>query len=317
MVMARTPGMGGPRMGELTNAQTEQHMLRRSIALTAFVAAAGILLGLVSGSMSIVFDGLFSAIDMSMLLLALAVARLVTREADRTFQYGYWHIEPMALAFNGGMLTLLCLYAFVNAVKSILGGGQEVELGWAIAYSTVMAVLAFGMFFYERAVNRHVHSELLKLDTQSWLMTALISAALLVAFGFAWAIEGTALARLSPYVDPGILALLSLGLAVMPLSTVRSALREILMITPTDLDRRVREVMETTAARHGFAGFTSYVAKVGRGSFIEIHIVVPPAYEIGTVAALDSIREEIATALGLRWPEHWLTIDFTADERWT
>jgi predicted Co/Zn/Cd cation transporter (cation efflux family) len=223
----------------------------------------------------------------------------------------------MALAFNGGMLALLCLYAFVNAVKSMLGGGQEVELGWAIAYSAFMATLAFGVFFYERSVNRSVDSELLKLDAQSWLMTALISAALLVAFGFAWMIEGTRFDYLAPYVDPGILALLSLGLATVPLATVRAALREILMITPADLDHRVRETMEEVVARHGFAGFTSYVAKVGRGSFIEIHIVVPPAYEIGTVATLDSVREEIATALGLRWPEHWLTIDFTADEQWT
>jgi cation diffusion facilitator family transporter len=298
-------------------ARTEQRLLRQSIALTAFIAAIGIMLGLLSGSMSIIFDGLFSAINMAMLLLALTVARLVTREADRTFQYGYWHIEPMALAFNGGMLTLLCLYAFVNAVKSIMGGGQQVELGWALAYSVFMAVLAFGMYAYERSVNRRVGSDFLSLDIQSWLMTALIASALLVAFAFAWTIEDTALGHLVPYVDPGILALLSLVLSVMPVRTIRQSVREVLMITPRELDEAVRGTMDAIVQRHGFLGYTSYVAKVGRGSFIEIHIVVPPDQPIGTVSTLDGIRDEIADALGVRWPEHWLTVDFTADEQWT
>lgn len=298
------------------NARVEQRTLTQSIALTAFIAAAGVVLGLLANSMSIVFDGLFSFVDMAMLALALGVARLVTREADRTFQYGYWHIEPMALAFNGGMLTLLCVYAFVNAVKSILGGGQEVELGWALAYSAFMAVLAFAMWARERTINRTVDSEFLELDSQSWLMTALIAVALLVAFAASWWIGKTPAAWLTPYVDPGILAVLSAVLAFMPVKTIRQSLREVLLVSPHDLDELVRATMQGIVERHGFSGFTSYVAKVGRGSFIEIHVVVPADRELGTVATLDAVRDEIEAALGRRWPEHWLTIDFTGDDKW-
>ena len=53
------------------------------------------------------------------------------------------------------------------------------------------------------------------------------------------------------------------------------ALQEILLITPAELDRHVRNVVEDVGRRHGFKTFTSYVAKVGRAQFIEIHIVVP------------------------------------------
>lgn len=298
-------------------ARTEQRLLKRSIALTAFIGTLGVALGLVSRSMSIVFDGLFSLIDMAMLLLALMVARLVNREANRTFQYGYWHIEPMALAFNGGMLMLLCVYAVVNAVRSLLSGGQYVELGPALAYSAFMAVLAFTMSSYERRVNRRIASDFLALDAQSWLMTAFIATALLVSFGFTWIIEDTSWGWLAPYVDPAILAVLGVALVTMPVRTVRQALAEILRITPKELDQTVRKTMDDIVEKHGFLGYTSYVAKVGRGSFVEIHIVLPPDQQIGTVAMLDGVREEVASALGLRWPDHWLTIDFTADEQWT
>lgn len=115
-----------------THSETEQKILKRSIAITVGVASSGIFFGLLSGSLSIVFDGLFSVIDVAILMLALAVARLVQHEGDRRFQHGYWHIEPMALVFNGTVLMFLCLYAFINAVDSFLAGGRELQLDWAI-----------------------------------------------------------------------------------------------------------------------------------------------------------------------------------------
>ena len=107
----------------MQTAAAEQRLLKLSIAVTVAVAAFGVLFGLLSGSMSIMFDGVFSAIDAAMSGLALFASRLVSRVADnRRFQFGYWHIEPMVLAFNGGTLMLLCFYAFLNAVDQPAGG---------------------------------------------------------------------------------------------------------------------------------------------------------------------------------------------------
>ena len=301
----------------MTDAATEQKVLKLSVLLTAGLGGFAVLLGLLSGSMSIVFDGLFSVIDLAMGLLGLWVARLVTRAENRTFQYGYWHLEPMSLAFYGGMLIVLCVYAFFDAVGSILAGGQEVELGWALGYSIVMAAVCFGMYFYEKRTNRSAKSEFIHLDAQGWLMSALATAALVVAFAFAWAIQSTPYAYLAPYVDPAVLGLLSLVMIPIPIRTVRQALREILLITPSELDVAVRTVMDEIVARHGFTSYTSYAAKVGRGQFIEIHVVVPPDLQIGTVETLDAIRGEIAAALGAEGTEKWLTIDFTGQEQWT
>ena len=292
-------------------------MLVLSTALTIALAIGGVVLGWAANSMAVLFDGLFAFIDVAMALIALFVARLVTRENDRRFQYGYWHIEPMALAFNGGMLVLLCLYAFVSAVGSLLRGGDEVVLGWALAYAGVSALVSFGVYAYERAENRRVESAFITLDTQSWLMTGLTSTALVVAFGLAWALEANGYTALAPYVDPATLAVLSLAVIPLPVRILREAVSEVLLMTPAELDADVRLAVEEVVRRHGFAGFTTYTAKVGRGRFIEVHVVVEPQRELGTVASLDQIRHEIADALDAHWPQAWLTVDFTADEEWT
>ena len=113
-----------------------------------------------------------------------------------------------------------------------------------------------------------------------------------------------------------MLAVLTLGLVFVPIRTVRKALQEILLITPPELDRQVRKVMEKIVAKYDFRSFTSYVAKVGRAQFIEIHIAVTPDWPLTSITAADSIRREIGDAIGGEGPQRWITIDFTADPRW-
>ena len=301
----------------MLNAAAEQRILRLSIGVTVVVSLFGVVFGLLSGSLSIVFDGVFAAIDAAMSGLALFVSRLVSREAsNRQFQFGYWHIEPMVLAFNGGTLMLLCFYAFINAVDSFLAGGRALAFDWAIAYAAIVCAVCFGMFFYERHLNRRIASDFVRLDAQSWLMSASITSALLVAFAAAIAMQGTRFEALTPYADPVVLAVLTLGLVFVPIRTVRKALSEILLITPPELDAQVRRVMQEVVAKYDFRSFTSYVAKVGRAQFIEIHIAVTPDWPLTSIAAADSIRREIGDAIGGEGPQRWITIDFTADPRW-
>ena len=301
----------------MSQATAEQRLLRLSIGVTILVSLFGVVFGLLSGSLSIMFDGMFAAIDAAMSGLALFVSRLVGREnVNRRFQFGYWHIEPMVLAFNGGTLMLLCFYAFLNAINSLLAGGRLLDFDWAIAYAVIVCVVCFGMFFYEVRANRRIGSDFVRLDAQSWLMSAAITSALLVAFAIAWSLKGTRFGNLTPYADPVVLALLTLALVFVPIRTVRKALQEILLITPPELDAHVRSVMESVALRHGFKTYTSYVAKVGRAQFIEIHVVVPADMRLDNVATADAIRREIADAIGGEGPQRWLTIDFTADPRW-
>ncbi|MBS0220351.1 MAG: cation diffusion facilitator family transporter [Proteobacteria bacterium] len=301
----------------MPDAAAEQRILKLSIGVTIVLALFGLAFGLVSGSLSIVFDGVFSVIDAAMSGLALFVSRLVTRQTEnRRFQFGFWHIEPMVLAFNGGTLMLLCFYAFVNAVGSFLAGGRQLAFDWAMVYAVVVCVGCFGMYFYQRRANRSIGSDFVQLDAQSWLMSALITSALLVAFLAAIMAEGTRFAPWLPYVDPVVLAILSLCLAFVPVRTVRRALTEILLITPSELDEHVRSVMKRVVEEYRFRSFTSYVAKVGRAQFIEIHIAVNPKWPVDSVATADAVRREIAEELGGEGPDRWLTIDFTADPHW-
>jgi predicted Co/Zn/Cd cation transporter (cation efflux family) len=294
----------------------EQTILKRSIAATMFVGGSAILLGMLSASMSIVFDGVFSLVDAAMTLLALNVTRLIARENSTRFQMGYWHTEPMVLVLNGGLLTLLSFYALVNAASSFLSGGRHLVFDWAVAYTVLVSAICLGMFLYVRRSNRTIRSDFLALDMKGWAMSGLINTALLAAFIVGAILEKTDYGMWVPYIDPAILCILTLCLLPVPIKTVFDAFKDILLVAPRDLDQLARKAAENAVARHGFAGYRSYVAKVGRSRMIEIYLIVPRTMEIGTVDRLDAIRAEIGNEIGDPGPDRWLTIAFTGDVKW-
>lgn len=300
----------------MTRNTDEQGVLKRSIAATVAIGLIGVVFGVLSGSASILFDGVFGGLDASMTLLALLVSRLIAGEASRRFQMGFWHVEPLVLAINGGLLTLLCVYAFLNAAGSLLSGGHELAFDWALAYAALTLAICLVLLVYVRRANRSIGSALLALDVKSWLMSCLISASLLLAFLVAWALEGGPYQNWTPYADPAILAVLTALLIPVPASTVVAAVKEILLVAPAELDARVRAAAEAAVAKHGFDGCRTYVAKVGRSQVIEIYLIVPADRSIGPIAAFDAVREEIGAAIGGEGRDRWLTIAFTGDPKW-
>lgn len=292
--------------------ELEARLLRFSVAATIVIAALGVLFGLLARSPAILFDGFFSLLDAAITWLTLAVARLVASDGSRRFQYGYWHLEPLVILLKASVLIFLVAFAFVSSVNSMLKGGYEPEFGVALSYAAVVAAICFIMWWWMRGHAERIDSGLVRLDVKSWLMSALVTTALLVAFGIALAIKGTEAEWLVPYVDPAVLALLSLLLLPMPYREARESLTEILGLSPPGIDARVRAVMAEFIARHGFPAYQSYVSKAGRARFIEISVLVPGSLTL-PVAQIDAMRAEIGAAIGDAGPDRWLTIVFTAD----
>jgi predicted Co/Zn/Cd cation transporter (cation efflux family) len=65
----------------------EQGFLRTSIAATIVIAALGIIFGILSGSFSIAFDGVYSLADAAMTGLALSVSSLIVKSAQRDAEF--------------------------------------------------------------------------------------------------------------------------------------------------------------------------------------------------------------------------------------
>ncbi|CAH0219170.1 cation diffusion facilitator family transporter [Peribacillus frigoritolerans] len=304
---------------------TEQRILRVSIGVTIFVACFGIIFGLLSGSFSITFDGFYSLTDAIMSVLALIVSKLITSSTapnrqngklSERFTMGFWHLEPIVLGLNGVMLMGAAVYALINAIGSLMTGGRNLEFGFAIVYAVVTMIACCSMAIFETRLNKTLSSDFVALDAKAWMMTGGITAALLIAFCIGYAFEGTNLEWLTPYIDPAVLVLICLVIIPLPISTVKRALADVLLITPQSLKQHVDEVAQDFVKRYGFVSYRAYVAKVGRGKQIELYFIVPGGWPAKCLEEWDAIRDEIGNAIGEESTDRWLTIVFTTDVEW-
>jgi cation diffusion facilitator family transporter len=294
----------------------EQRILTFSIGVTVAVSVTGFVGGLLVGSQAILFDGVYSLVDVALTLVALAVLRLMGREGSPRFQYGYWHLEPMVEALGGAIMALACIYALANSIIGLTTGGHAVQAGPALIWASLLCMSNLGMAAFMRTRARRLDSPLLWLDARAWLLSGLMSLAVVLAFAIALLLEGGKHARWIPFLDPLVLAAISVAVLPLPLRSTWKAMRDVLQVAPDTLDAHVHAVMRAFVAERGFLDFTSHVAKIGRMRFVEIHILTDPDTVIGTIGDVDALRDEIAERLDARGSEFWLTIDFTADPAW-
>lgn len=294
----------------------EQAQLRFSITVTFLVGVSSIAIGLLLHSQSIAFDGFYSLVDVVLTTGSLAVSRLITQDGSRRFQFGYWHLEPLVVVLNATVLTTTCAYAAITAVHDLTEGGHEIQFGIGAAWAALIGVFSMAMALTMRRRSRKLGSALLDLDARGWLIGASISLAVLAGFGMAAAIRGGPYDHWTPYIDSSVLLLLTIVLLPLPLGSLWHAMREVLQLAPNALDNQVQSVMRAIVDERGYLDFASYVAKIGRMRFIDIHILLPAEADLGTIAAVDEIRAEIAARLGGDIRAEWLNIMFTSNRAW-
>jgi predicted Co/Zn/Cd cation transporter (cation efflux family) len=294
---------------------TEQGTLKFSIGLTVFLGVLGVASGLVTGSQAIIFDGMYSFVDVVPTVVSLLVVKLIARGTTHRFQYGFWHLEPLVAVLRDSILTVACIYAAIDAVEALAGGGRDVAYGRAASWAGILCVIGIGMTVVLRRRARALQSPMLEVDARSWVVSTCLSLGLLIGFAMAAALAGTQLHRWVPYLDA--IALLSMALIMLPMPLIGlwRSMSDVLQVAPNELDIRVHAVMDSVVKERQFLEFSSYIAKAGRGRFVEIHVLVPADCRID-IATADAIRSEVSQRLNAGAPTFWLTIDFTADRRW-
>jgi predicted Co/Zn/Cd cation transporter (cation efflux family) len=269
----------------------------------------------VTNSQAIIFDGMYSFVDVVPTVVSLLVVKLIARGTSHRFQYGFWHLEPLVAVLRDAILAVACIYAAIDAIKALTSGGHEVEYGRAALWAGILCVIGFSMTLFLRRRAKALQSPMLEVDARSWVVSTFLSLGLLIGFAIAAALAGTAWQAWIPYLDA--IALLSMALIMLPMPLIGlwRSMSDVLQVAPNELDARVHAVMDGVVKEHQFLEYSSYIAKAGRGRFVEIHVLVTPQTRM-EIATADAIRADVSTRLNAGSPTFWLTIDFTADRRW-
>jgi predicted Co/Zn/Cd cation transporter (cation efflux family) len=96
-------------------------------------------------------------------------------------------------------------------------------------------------------------------------------------------------------------------------------LREVLRITGTEevLVGRVDTVLQTIKTEYPIISYSNHILKAGRTYFVEVNILVDENFPLHSIVEQDVLRDRIWKACDKPLEDIWLSVCFTADQRWS
>ena len=274
----------------------EKRILIFSALLASGFAVGGLVLGVLVGSLVIVFDGVYSSVSLLLTLLSLAASKYIQSPSRSHFPFGKAVLEPVVIAIKGSVILAVVSYSLYSALIAVFNGGREVDASIATLFG-VINVLGCGYAWWHIArKSKRFSSGLIEAEAKQWQMDTLLSVAVTLGFIVAWGVALSPLAEYSVYADPMMMILMSFYFIKVPFDMLKEAIRELLMMSPSDeicdvvdqevlaLDKEVKQHIELTA-----------VTKVGRE--LRVNLDVHSTEKQVAVADLERTRRILKNKL--------------------
>ncbi|AUI88341.1 cation transporter [Vibrio azureus] len=276
--------------------KNENHVLTFSALLASGFAIGGMVLGLLVGSIVIVFDGVYSLVSLLLTLLSLAASHYINKPSKGTFPFGKAVLEPIVIAIKATVILIVVIFSLFSAFMTLITGGSDIDTSIATIFGFVNVIGCGYAWWYMAKKSRHFSSGLIEAEKKQWQMDTLLSVAVTVGFIVAWTISLTSLSSYAVYADPVMMLLMGFYFLKVPFDMLAGALRELLMMSPSKelcqrVGKDVSEIEKVTEHHLKVAGIT----KVGQELRIDVDVHVDKnTLKLDT---LEHTRKQLTTRL--------------------
>lgn len=298
----------------MNQTKKEIALIRTTTIICFLFGVAGVAMAVVAHSRSMLFDGMYSFIQSIFILSSASIVRLISRQDDREYQFGYGAFEPFFIMIRTMSMLGMNLILAWSAVRSILDGGYRVNAPVAIVFTTVSVIICAIIWRIIVASARKNNSPVLKAEAKSWLNDTLISCAVLVSFSVMAILDRTSFAWLAAYADPAITILFICFMSPSLVGQLLQNTRELLdAAPPVEIQKGLEDIVRSHVERNGFKSFQVYSTKRGRTISTIIHVQVQQELAL---RQLDVIRKNMLKDIKKFWQWSDTDIVFTIDPSW-
>ena len=168
----------------------------------------------------------------------------------------------------------MCSITFINSAKEILTGGKAVDAELALGYSIISILGCLIVYRTLARNNKKICSDIIKAESNQWLMDTLVSVAVLVGFLICTILNKTSLAYLSKYIDPLMVVITSAIFIRVPITTLIKSFKEILnRNADKDINDEIYTIVKDVEKEYNFEDSITRVSKIGKELRIEIDFV--------------------------------------------
>jgi cation diffusion facilitator family transporter len=174
-----------------------------SVLGNAFLSLLKIVIGVISGSLAVLSDGLDSASDVITSVVILIATPIISRPPNSKFAYGQEKAENVASTILSFVIFFMGCQMFVTSIGKIIHP-EVVRMPATIAvWATVISIIGkLLLALYQFQQGKKVGSSMLKANAVNMRNDVIISAGVLLGLGFTFVLK-------LPLLDPIIALLIS------------------------------------------------------------------------------------------------------------
>jgi cation diffusion facilitator family transporter len=273
----------------LDRASAVSRVLFRVLVLNLIVALAKIGLGLVTGAVSVLSDGLHSLTDGASNVVALVGVKMARQPPDADHPYAHRKFETMASVAILLFLLLVLVQVLMAAIERLRTPSVPTITTMTFVVMGATFLINVGVVWYERRQGRRLASEVLRADahhTQSDLFTSatVIAALIGVELGV-------------PALDPAAAIFVAgfIGYACWEIFTETTGiLADEIVIAADDIKAVVMDIPDIVGCHHiRSRGSADHV-------FVDLHIWMNPAMRLDDAHRVSHLVKDRIMA---RYPE--------------
>lgn len=273
----------------MDRASAVSRVLFRVLVLNLIVALAKIGLGLVTGAVSVLSDGLHSLTDGASNVVALVGVKMARQPPDADHPYGHRKFETMASVAILLFLLLVLVQVLMAAIERLRTPSVPTITTMTFVVMGATFLINVGVVWYERRQGRRLASEVLRADahhTQSDLFTSatVIAALIGVELGV-------------PALDPAAAIFVAgfIGYACWEIFTETTGiLADEIVIAADDIKAVVMDIPDIVGCHHiRSRGSADHV-------FVDLHIWMNPAMRLDDAHRVSHLVKDRIMA---RYPE--------------
>lgn len=243
-----------------------------TLLLNLLVLAIKVVVGWLTGSLSVMADALHSVTDSANNILGLVVVHFAAPQPDREHPYGHHKYDAVGALGIAVFLGIACFEILSSAVERLIHGGKPAKISPAELWM-LLIVLGINIFvaFYEGNVGKRNGSAILVADAQHTMSDVWVTIMVIVGLIGVWQGEVLKLPQLQ-YLD--VILAFPVGLLVF-----RSGWQVLKENLPWLVDHMAiaPEIIQAIAMEvPGVVNCHSIASRgaIGRQIFIEMHLVV-------------------------------------------
>jgi len=242
------------------------------IVCNLLLAVVKIILGIVSGSVSVVADARNNCADTASSVITLIGFKAAGKPADEDHPFGHGRIEYMAAFIVSALILLVGFELFKSSVEKIISP-TAVNVDYITLIILLLSSLTkLWMFFFNKKLSKAADSGVLAATAQDSLNDALVTFAILVSVGV--------MVVFNINIDAYVGLLMSLFILYTGIKSAKETI-DPLLGTPPEKEL-IDELHKTILSFEGFIGIHDLIVhNYGPGRiFASVHIEVPVDIDI-------------------------------------